>query len=215
VRRSRIKEEGNLRGYKFVGAFLVIASFFALAGGASAAKIKDQQVQARHIASKAVHCRALDTYLKGHLCGPNATIKKVGQAGPPGPPGPAGSGASEVFYVASAVTPESTVFSGGGVTMKASCAGPSSLEMSIATTKDSGVLRTSAVTGDDNVEYNNAFINAGEIAAPFVFTEALLTFSYVNLAGDTLTGTFQVDDDTNGAFGDTRDCVFAGHMNVS
>ena len=192
-----------------------ISLVMAFTGGASAAKIGDREVTARNISNGAIHCRALDKYLKGHLCGPNATVKKggVGPQGPPGPPGP--GGATEVFYLASATNPQATVFQGGGLTIKADCDLADNLGLELVTTKTDGVLRTSAVTGDDNVEYNNLELDAGVIPAPFVFTEALLTLSYISPDGDVLTGTFQVDSQTNGAVSDTKDCVFAGHMNVS
>lgn len=198
-----------MRGYKFMGAILVIATFFTMAGGAGAAKINDRQVKARHLATNSIHCRALDKYLKGHLCGPNATIKKI--AGPPGPPGPA-AGLTEVFYVARAVTPRQQIFSGDGLALHATCdssVGPMTLE--VTTTEANGTLRSSAVIGDDNVEYANENLGAGTVER-FIFTEALLTMSYLHPNGSNLNGTFQVDSDTNGALNDTRDCVFAGHM---
>lgn len=200
---------------------LASISLVAFAGGASAAKNKigDREVTARNISNGSIHCRALDKYLKGHLCGPNASVKKAGVAGPQGPPGPPGpsgpGGATEVFYVASATNPQATVFQGGGLTIKADCDLADNLGLELVTTKTDGVLRTSAVTGDDNVEYNNLELDAGVIPAPFVFTEALLTLSYISPDGDVLTGTFQVDSQTNGAVSDTKDCVFAGHMNAS
>jgi hypothetical protein len=207
-----------------------ISLVLALAGNASGVKkgkIGDREVGARNLSSNAIHCRALDKFLKGHLCGPGASIKKGGVAGPQGPPGPpgpsGGGGATEVFYVASALADETTIFDDGGVTLKTSCDTSAVLNLELSSTKAGGVLRTAAVGIEDEgdpveTHYSNTTLSSGinaAASASLIFNEALLTLSYVHPDGEVLTGTFQVDDDTNGAFNDTKDCVFAGHMNVS
>jgi hypothetical protein len=196
-----------------------IALVFALTGGAVAAQHSAKPVTKS--SAKSIAKKQADKQLKANVSGSHVNLAdsatnatnatNAGNASTVG-----GVGAAEINFQVPSNTPETTIFSGGGLVITGECDNLADIALRATTTKENSSIYSSGVFTDNDTNNHNDDLESGDfdVVSDYDLLDGtagnplFLTFEYDALDGSIVTGTIAADEDVSS-------CKATGHVFVS